>query len=392
MNEPISLGKSIAHNIIHEERALSFISDNKEDYRSDSSYYFRVLKDGTSEIYHFLKKLGFNNIPKISDRHVVLDVGAGVGNWSAAAALFPNTDVIALDRELIHLNILLRSQSSNIQVKNSELEDNDLADGGVSAIICNNALNYMSLIGAFDQFFRVASDQSGVLFIGLQNRLYPLADAISAIKRDNYSLAKSYMDRVVNNEAHILGFLEKVSIGYWNSEELSRVGANSGFKLIRRNIYCPGQKSGYKAKNVFSGYQFIKTTASKRFRKSSETSYVGLPPHSINLSSLIDDFVANINNNNKFNTKDFLSYANEKNNDLVDVDRLNLQNSLAIFLGVKLIEKNLQLIDCTNVLVRAFLSLYSALHRNEVGLVKNELINLENAIDSISIDDLAFWY
>lgn len=257
-------GRSLADNFVHEEQIRDLIElemNAGSVSGSDSSYYFRMLSMGTSEIQMFLRNIGFFQLPKFKDRTTILDVGSGIGNWSTAAALIPEARVISLDREDRHLRYLRdRADGSNIEVRIAAFEEIAIESASVAGIICNNTISYVDLLQTLRKFSEVLVF-SGLVFIGLQNRLYPLRDAILCGRKSEWSLAQSHMMRLVNNEGAKCGLVDKPFIRYWNSDELTAAGEGSGLRLQRRGLQPPGNYGTFAGQDVFSGHLFGKYTS-----------------------------------------------------------------------------------------------------------------------------------
>ena len=260
-----SLGRSFADNLIHEELTIDFLeSDSRggnDRYRSDSPYYFRALKGGTAEISTYLRALGFGKLPLALGKLRILDVGAGIGNWSAAAALLPNAKVTALDREDLHLGLIEKHiRAENIEIVIAELEKFSWEPKSYSAIICNNTISYLNIVKAFE-VFNQALVNGGSLFLGLSNRLYPLRDAIRAVERGDFEGAQSFLERLIDNEGAYVGIKTNSFVRYWNEDELTRLGILSGLKLQRKNLDLPIPFGTLGGENCASGYQYFKTSA-----------------------------------------------------------------------------------------------------------------------------------
>jgi peptidoglycan/xylan/chitin deacetylase (PgdA/CDA1 family)/SAM-dependent methyltransferase len=267
---PPQPGRSLADNLLYEERALACVEDDLKAGRmaaGDSAYYVRMLKSGTDELRLFLRGIGFFQLPKVKGEVPILDVGAGIGNWSAAAGLIPGARVTALDREDRHLRYLAaHSAPDGIRIVIDSLEQAELAPAGFAGLICNNTLNYIDLLDALERFAALLCN-GGMAYVGLQNRLYPLRDVLNAVRRQDWPGALAYFARLLDNEGAKCGLAAPPFIRYWNCDELAAAALGCGLRLLRRNLSPPGSYGDLFGQPVFSGHLFVKVSGGQALRE-----------------------------------------------------------------------------------------------------------------------------
>lgn len=267
-------GRSMADNILHEESTLGTIYNTDKlphTKRWDSSYYTRQIDVGTEKIYIFLRKLGFHRIPRKNDLAKIIDIGAGVGNWSLAASLLPNTNVIAIDIDRERLSFIANNEnhSDNISILISNFFEYQHQSNDLSAAICNNTINYMDT----NKVFRALQNSliyNGIFYLGLQNRLYPLKDSISSVGKKDLESAKAFLDRLILNEGCCSGINIKTSIRYYNGFELDKISISCGLKLMMRDISPPLSFGSLGGKKTFSSHLFQKTSAAEKLMSSEQ--------------------------------------------------------------------------------------------------------------------------
>jgi hypothetical protein len=259
-------GLSLADNILWEEVSLTAFEEERQagTTAGDSAYYFRALRVGTSGLNLFLRKLGFGGLPQVGDRREIIDIGAGVGNWSAAATLIDGVSALALDREDRHLKHLrLSAPGSRVRLEIASLDECSQIDGAFSGALCVNALNYMELLPCFKSVVRLLTPM-GLFYVGAQNRLYPLRDAIASARAGDWDRAVAFLKRLVDNEGARCGLVTKTFVRYWSPNELSAAGIAMGLKLQRMGISHPGMPGELFGRPIFSGYLFLRSRAAEK--------------------------------------------------------------------------------------------------------------------------------
>lgn len=400
-DEQFEAGKTLADNILHEESVITVLEqDSQADrpkLREDSSYYIRVLKRGTSEIFQFYKNLGIQNAPKVDGRLKILDVGAGIGNWTAAAALLEDSYVVSIDREDTHLGLMAKNVSEEkIKIEISTLERMNEGNGIFSAIICNNTLSYLNIFDAMETFWRKL-EFSGMLFLGLQNRLYPLRDAIQSAKKGNYDSSIQFLRRLIDNEGARAGLIEPPFIQYWNSSELQEVGISCGLKLQRRSLLVPGSFAQLLNHELFGGYFFTKTRAAENIKKQYQDGKI--------LMKLMHRFDQNIWTKTNSLIADIYSagVANEKASisevfaryDL-DINAMSQERAdqIALYINCSMIDMGLQNFEMKmehqNLFAKIYV-LYSAINSHINDGIENALRDLEKYLLKISPQELGYW-
>lgn len=261
------VGRSMADNICHEDSVLAGIDNGQmnSNLRSDTPYYLRMLGAGTGKIYVFLRKIGFHDLPLVDGKRHIVDIGAGAGNWSAACALLPNATVTAVDIDETHLSFLKKSliAPSPIKLLAEDVFDADLQTCGVSAVVCNNTLNYLPIVSAMKLMQRVLV-LNGKCLIGVQNRLYPIKDAISATRQKNVVKAIGFLERFIDSEGERSGSNTNPSIRYFNSDEFNAIALACGLKLLVRHLDSPLSFGNLFGFETFSTYLCVKTHAAQR--------------------------------------------------------------------------------------------------------------------------------
>lgn len=389
-------GLSLGRNMAFEDSITK--SRNLASCRDDSKYYFRVLEVGSAEIYNFLRSIGFHCTPMVSGVRKILDVGAGIGNWSIAAALLPHAEVISLDREDTHLQLLANniSEGSNISVVYDDFLRWDGQSGAYSAIICNNTLSYISPRVALSK----AADLlcfGGSFLVGIQNRLYPINDAISAVKRFDYEGAIVYLERLINNEAAASGLLIRPFIRYFNSSELAQLSLESGLKLMLRGLSSPGEYGYIQQKPTFSTYLILKTKAASVYIKDiaesrsdiKVTTFVEFESQMRCILDDLEDF--SLLTPSVDGLVEFIS-----NILTIGTEEIVSSPSLLFFLRCLLLKFKVDVkfncIDSTgDDLFDLVICFYAALVINDVDAINSSREDLENFLLSISDSKIAFW-
>jgi SAM-dependent methyltransferase len=179
------------------------------------------------------------------DQIRVLDVGAGIANWTlAAAAAAPNVTAVAYDRDaellsFAHDQCARYFDDSRCLFVTGSAERLPLASQEFDYCICNNALNYMQIIPALSEMARVLRDQGSAL-IGVQNELYPLLGVLRHVKAGQRQSAIDQVDRFFGNRARKFGFPNPTSfIAYWDNLEFITALSFAGFYAILQGISLP---------------------------------------------------------------------------------------------------------------------------------------------------------
>jgi len=405
------LGASFGDNLIHEELTINFLENeskkNEGKYRSDSPYYFRALKGGTAEITMYLRALGFQNLPLISERLRILDVGAGIGNWSAAAALLSKAKVTALDREDLHLGLIAgHVDGDKINIVISALDKFNLEPKSYSAIICNNTISYLNIVQAFN-IFSQSLVTGGSLFLGLSNRLYPLRDAIRSVERGDWSSAKGFLERLIDNEGASAGVETNSFVRYWNEDELTRLGILSGLKLQRKNLDLPIPFGTLAGENCASGYQFFKTNAvgvlrDRLIETADWENQIGTftPKISLDLSAFLIKLSGQINPNSLTKQSEDetwltpgLDFLSEFGFNFLGAGR-NCIKSLSLYLACKAIDLGIEL-DITNKsepsLFDAIPKIYRAVVNKDEVFSAAIIKEIKSIIATSRTSDIAYW-
>lgn len=239
---------------------------------ADREYYFRRLRLGTARLSEFLRQYGLSALAERGEA-TIIDVGGGLGNWAMAAkTVVPSAVVRSVDTNARIADVFapyVAEERSAADAKLVQFETGDatalnLNDGACDFVICNNALNYMPVDKSLLEFARVTRS-GGAVFVGVQNALYPVVDALRYLERGDLGGALGRLERLVNNiSRRSAGSHTNSFISYWSDEELTTVAMFCGLQPMYRGITLPEEYGSLFGSPVLWGYVFFKTNPSAR--------------------------------------------------------------------------------------------------------------------------------
>jgi ubiquinone/menaquinone biosynthesis C-methylase UbiE len=194
---------------------------------------------------HFLREHGLGTQAELTDRCHVLDIGTGIGNWTAAAAATaPNVIAVGYDRDS-ELLTFARDEfdryfdDSRCLFVRGSAERLALLNQRFDYCICNNALNYMQIVHSLAEMARVLRN-GGLALIGVQTELYPLLDVLRFAAAGQRQAAVDQINRYFGNRARKFGFLSPTAfISYWDNQEFMAAARFAGFSVLLSGISLP---------------------------------------------------------------------------------------------------------------------------------------------------------
>jgi hypothetical protein len=270
-------------------------------------------------------------------------------------------------------------------------------NGIFSSIVCNNTLSYLNIFDSMEIFWKKL-EFSGMLFLGLQNRLYPLRDAIQSANKGDYDSAIQFLRRLIDNEGARAGLIEPPFIQYWNSSELQEVGISCGLKLQRRNLIVPGSYAQLCGFELFCGYFFTKTRAAENIKKQYKDGKI--------LKNLMPIFEQNILTKNKKLKEEIYSAGKAYDNSLInelfaryDLDIYSISqerlDQIALYINCEFSCMGLSefkiLMKTDNLSTKVFF-LFSALITKNKESIDLSIDDLLKYLSNITLKELAYWH
>jgi peptidoglycan/xylan/chitin deacetylase (PgdA/CDA1 family) len=404
---PYSIGNSLGENLLHEERLIEYWKEKNatEGHLHPTASEIRFLINaGTSSLHQFYRSIGLNNAPLINGKLKIVDIYVNQeGGAAAAAALLPNASVESIngekhiyryffDKTSIEKEVFINANNQNFNFKNESC----------SVIISNNVINYRNIQDEFSMYCG-ALRFSGMALVSSYNRLYPLSKVRNAINEDRLELALMQLDSLIKSDGAKVGFLTEPEIQYWNFDEMRVVGISNGLKLQRKFLLSPVDSGSYLGKPTSLSMLYVKTQKAAEIRGG----YVGgeltsnmlnriNEPLTVDLNAFMRDISSNFDEINLIDIKPHELHSFEK---IVkrygfkfDSHDINFINKLIFYCNIR--ANNFQLVHLP---IRPH-SIYIKLCQLHLSLIKSSKLDaqklmdeIEEYIETFSIDDLSFW-
>ncbi len=373
-------GGSMGASLAAQEAICGDASSRKSFGDGDSPYYLRVISEGWSKKTQFLIQIGFGSVPSSSDSKMrFVDIGAGSAVWAAAlSCVHPDAEIHAIDREDRHLApVAGLFPSGRIIPWVGDFEQAPIQDQSLSGALCNNALSYMPVTRTLAGIARMLRLE-GLCFVGIQNRLYPIFDAITAARAGRYDAARSFVKRLIDSEGYLAGETARPFVVYLNHEEFTAMATLGGLKVQRTSLRIPGFSQTLGGEPIFSGYLSTKTDAIRRLRD-------GVLSYEIRSPAVL-----------------WYSYIESLNRESTPPDRTECRSALIaeVFYreGVKALTlpsgpstTRLSISDLLDPLQLAVLALIDALGNCERGPIAQAISAVEDAARGLSELQLSYW-
>jgi hypothetical protein len=398
----IEIGRTLADNILYEEALLDRnekeinLKRLRSEFDDQCEHCLIVREASSSEILQFYISLGFQGAPRFDGHLTVLDTGKNSGSWGATAKLLKNSKVISIN--LFNNKDQRRIEDDGFEKNNintSTSVTDTLQSGYFSIILCDKISN-LNIFSEFEFFWEKLAF-SGMLLIGIENRLLPLRNSIELAKKGDYENSLLFLNKLVVNEGKKAGLVKESKNEYWNESELSEIAISCGLKLQRKNISLPGIREKLCGHDLYSGSFFIKTTAAENIKKKYRDGVLkinNINMQFIDIGNDVDRYVLDIKNILAHNdeAKSFESLIKDQlvaNNFLYKkrMDQVGLY--LNCFSNLDISELPLKLNE--DNLHHKITLLYRAIKRADHATITASISDIENYFLSINTDELSYW-